>query len=237
MSTITLVTSSLTLVAFLIAAVAGGLRAWLRHRERQLLAAPMPARAALVQALNNSFLITARPLSTTKLSADQAYDLLLAQLRARSDRFKHTSIVIIVIALIGGVVMIFAMTRPVAGTGPASVMPAPATSSTAAPSDSGIEMSASTDHPTVETSTVRGASTPPPTRLPSLDRPQDTTTYRGNTAPNPDPLVTYNHQSRIYHCPTCSRATACTTNCTEITLSEALRHGARACKICDGTCN
>lgn len=239
-STITVVTSGRTLAAFLIAAVAASLRAWLRHRERQLIAAPLSARDALVQALNNSFLITARPLSTTKLSADQAYDLLLAQLRARSDRFKLTSIVIVVLALIAASVTIFSLAQPVPHTLPASVVPVPTTASSTTRTEVPRTELPLPSNVTAGTTTAPGSSTrdeatpPAPERL---DGPEVSTTESRITSATRDPIVTLNHRSHIYHCPTCSRARACTANCTDTTPSDALSRGARACRICNGTCN
>lgn len=239
-STITVVSSGLTLVAFLIAAVAASFRAWLRHRERQLRAAPPSARAGLVRALNNSILFPVGPLSTASLTADQKYDLFLALLRDRSDRFRHTSIVIVVLALIASGVTIFAMTRPLSRTQPASVVAEPTTSGPAR-GDSPTEIPASTDNatasmPTVpDTSTRRETTTLTPPALLKPESPQDTTANSSRTD-DPDRTVTYNHNSGIYHCPTCSRAKACTTNCTDITLRDALSRDARACKICDGIC-
>lgn len=241
-SAIATVTSGLTLVAFLIAAVVAALRTWLRHRERQLIAAPPPARAALVQALNNSFLISARPLSTTKLSPEQAYELLLAQLRARSDRFRITSLVIVLLALVAGGVTIGAVhesrSQPVlqksahddrsraefphtGTTRPNS--PQPATITAREPLTQAIPPATATTSQDSERSSA--TSTQSPTA-------QETTEIITPT----DPVVTYNTKSHIYHCPSCSSARACTKSCVDITLSEALSRGGVACKRCDGTC-
>lgn len=51
-----------------------------------------------------------------------------------------------------------------------------------------------------------------------------------------DLIVTFNTQSKKYHCPTCSAARHCTRNCVNITRSEAQRRGGVACKRCKGTC-
>jgi hypothetical protein len=51
-----------------------------------------------------------------------------------------------------------------------------------------------------------------------------------------DPTVTFNTQSKKYHCPTCRYAKQCTKNCIEIKKSEAVAKGGVVCKICGGTC-
>lgn len=51
-----------------------------------------------------------------------------------------------------------------------------------------------------------------------------------------DNIVLFNTNTHKYHCPTCSHAKRCTTNCIELPLSEAKARGGVACKICGGTC-
>ncbi|MEK7393022.1 MAG: Ada metal-binding domain-containing protein [Fibrobacterota bacterium] len=46
--------------------------------------------------------------------------------------------------------------------------------------------------------------------------------------------VVYNHNTRIYHAPSCKWAHRCTRNCTDVTLKEAKASGGRPCKICGG---
>ena len=51
-----------------------------------------------------------------------------------------------------------------------------------------------------------------------------------------DEIVLFNTSTHKYHCRTCSHAKRCTTNCIELTLSEAKARGGVACKVCGGTC-
>jgi len=56
------------------------------------------------------------------------------------------------------------------------------------------------------------------------------------TAGAQDEMVLFNTTTHKYHCRTCSLAKRCTTNCIELTLSEAKARGGIACKVCGGTC-
>lgn len=51
-----------------------------------------------------------------------------------------------------------------------------------------------------------------------------------------DPLVSFNVSTQRFHCPTCRHAIACTRNCREVPLSEALARGGVACRVCGGEC-
>jgi hypothetical protein len=103
--------SGLTLIAFLAAAGVTIWRRYLLARERQLLATPENERGAVVQALNNAFLVPSSSIDPGTLSQKQRYALLLEQIRDRSRRFYVAAIVIVVIALIVAAVTIFAMSR------------------------------------------------------------------------------------------------------------------------------
>jgi hypothetical protein len=110
-NTVTHVTSGITLVAFLIAAFVSVIWRRLKHQERALASAPPTERAALIQALSDSFLISARPLETKGLSPEQTFQLLREQLRARTARFKITNIVFVVLTLTAATVTILLMGR------------------------------------------------------------------------------------------------------------------------------
>jgi hypothetical protein len=103
------IATGFSLVAFLVAAVVTLLRRRLLNRERQLLAAPEHERPALVEALNDAFLIPALPIDPKALTAPQQYSLLLEQLQARSKRFYATSLLILALAILGTGVTILAV--------------------------------------------------------------------------------------------------------------------------------
>ena len=48
--------------------------------------------------------------------------------------------------------------------------------------------------------------------------------------------VVLNTSSHKFHCPTCTWAKKCTTNCTTTTLADAKKQGGTPCKVCGGTC-
>lgn len=110
-NTVTHITSGITLVAFLIAAVVSVIWRRLKHHERALEIAPPKERAALIQALSDSFLISAHPLNTEGLSSEQTFALLREQLQARMARFKITNIVFVVLTLTAATVTILLMGR------------------------------------------------------------------------------------------------------------------------------
>lgn len=105
--------SGLTLVAFVVAAVAMLLRHRLLSRERQLLIAPESERASLIQSLNDSFLITALPIDPAGLTRDQRYELLLKQVRDRARRFYVTTLIVILIATAIASMSIVAISRAI----------------------------------------------------------------------------------------------------------------------------
>lgn len=51
-----------------------------------------------------------------------------------------------------------------------------------------------------------------------------------------DEEVAFNTNSHKYHCPSCVWAQKCTRNCITTTLSEAIKRGGIACKVCGGHC-
>lgn len=55
-------------------------------------------------------------------------------------------------------------------------------------------------------------------------------------APVVDQPVVLNIKTLIYHCPACELVRHCGADCATVDISEALRRGARACKICGGNC-
>ena len=103
------VTSALTLVAFAIAAVIALVRRRLISREHQLLTVPKGDRAALVQSLNDSFLIPSLPIDPQRLPEDKAFTLLLEQIRERSRRYYVTSVLVLLLSLIAAAVAAFAI--------------------------------------------------------------------------------------------------------------------------------
>lgn len=99
--------SGLTLVAFLVSAAVALLRRRLQARERMLLATPENDRAAVIQALDDAFLVPALPVDPKVLTREQQYTLLLTQIRERSRRYLLTSVVTLVTAiLIAAVTMV-----------------------------------------------------------------------------------------------------------------------------------
>jgi hypothetical protein len=103
--------TGLTLVAFIIAATSAFLRERLRHRQRQLETAREEDRPALVQALNDTFLVPSLPIDPAKLTSRQSYNLLLQQIRDRSRRFLIAAVVVVIIALLIAAVTTLAIQR------------------------------------------------------------------------------------------------------------------------------
>ncbi len=104
--TVTHVTSGITLVAFLIAAVVTILWGRLKHHERALALALPEDRAKLMESLSDSFLVSASPLDATGLSPEHTYNLLREQIRERTARFKITNTVFVILTLIAAGVTI-----------------------------------------------------------------------------------------------------------------------------------
>jgi hypothetical protein len=52
----------------------------------------------------------------------------------------------------------------------------------------------------------------------------------------PSELVTFNTQSKKYHCPSCKYAKKCTRNCITVQRAEAEKRGGLACSVCGGRC-
>ena len=64
-----------------------------------------------------------------------------------------------------------------------------------------------------------------------------TPVHRGASAEEAaEEIVSFNTKSLKYHCRTCEWANKCTVNCVNIAISEAIRRGGIACKVCRGTC-
>lgn len=113
-STVTHVTSGITLVAFLIAAVVTVIWRRLKHQERVLATAPPKERADLIRSLSDSFLLNARPLDTEGLSPQQTFELLREQLRERTARFKITNAVFVLLTLTAAGVTVILMSQSTA---------------------------------------------------------------------------------------------------------------------------
>jgi hypothetical protein len=105
------IASGLTLVAFIVAAITTVVQKRLKTRERQLLSAPAKDRAALIESLNDTFLVPSLPIDTATLTDVQRYNLLLEQIRGRSNRFYVTSIIVIVIALATASITVYAISK------------------------------------------------------------------------------------------------------------------------------
>jgi hypothetical protein len=101
--TVAKVGSGLTLVAFIVASAYGLLRRRLLSSERQLLGAPKQDRAALIQSLNDRFLVSSSELDPGSLPPEQRYNLLLEQIRDRAHRFyvSATAVAVVTLALAG----------------------------------------------------------------------------------------------------------------------------------------
>jgi hypothetical protein len=134
------VTSWLTLFAFLVAAIFEFLRFRLKSRERQLLSAPEAQREALVQALNDTFLVPSLPVDPKSLKPNQAYQLLLEQIHDRARRFYASSLLIAFLALVAAIVAVFALSH--------------------------VGQTTSTSHPPLVENTL-ATSSPPPNQTPA----------------------------------------------------------------------
>ena len=96
---ITLVTSGLTLVAFLVAVGAFVYSNSMRRKERLISTAEESDRAALVQDALEFFHV-----DSERLTKQQAYDLAMEQIRARAKRFQTSAFVIVVMSIILAIV-------------------------------------------------------------------------------------------------------------------------------------
>lgn len=104
--------SGLTLAAFIVAAIAWLLKSKSEEKERLIDLAKEDERAGLVRDALEFFSV-----ETAGLSKAQQYQLALEQIRARGQRFKLVTMVVCAVALVGGIVAVYAITR---GTQPAS---------------------------------------------------------------------------------------------------------------------
>jgi hypothetical protein len=111
------VTSVLSLAAFVVAAIVTILRHRLMSREQQLKAAPDGERAAVIQAVNDAFLVPSLPVDPTNLTRDQQYNLLIEQIRDRSRRFYVASVAVTVVALAGALVTLITLLSSGKNTG------------------------------------------------------------------------------------------------------------------------
>jgi len=103
---ITYVTSGITLAAFLAAVVTLMYRRWLLQKERLIKSVPESERAALVQKTIEFF-----DIDTSGLSRAEKYNLALRQIEERARRFKTIATVVVIIALLGTAIAVFAMMR------------------------------------------------------------------------------------------------------------------------------
>ncbi len=100
------VTTGLTLVAFLVTVIAWAFKSKSEERERLIKAASEDKRADLVRSALEFFEV-----DTTGLTKEQKYDLALAQIHARAQRFRTTALVVCVLAVILAGVSAFAISR------------------------------------------------------------------------------------------------------------------------------
>src|SRR6266568_1899299 len=106
---ISLVGSSLALVAFLIATFYTLSARILRSKERYLQAVPKPDRLQALQSLTDSFTLSVSQLEVNDLSADQQFGLILEQMRETSRRRITHSFLLAFIAILFAVVAIIAI--------------------------------------------------------------------------------------------------------------------------------
>lgn len=100
------VSSGLTLVAFVVAAIVGVLRSKIREKERLIKTASESDRAGLVKDALEFFSV-----DTSKLSREQQVVVAMAQIRARLLRFTMIIFAVIVLALIGACLAAYAMSK------------------------------------------------------------------------------------------------------------------------------
>lgn len=101
------VTTGLTLVAFLATVIAWAYKSKSEERERLIKTASENERVDLVRSALEFFNI-----DTSGLTKEQKYELALAQIHARAQRFRTTAIVICVLAVILAVVSVYAISQP-----------------------------------------------------------------------------------------------------------------------------
>ena len=101
-----LVTSGLTLAAFVVAVVAWVIRLKILEKERLLRTAPEEQRGALVASALEFFNV-----DTQRLTRQQQFEIALQQIHARAHRFLLSTIVVVVVSLITAVVTVYALTR------------------------------------------------------------------------------------------------------------------------------
>lgn len=111
------VTTGLTLVAFLVSVIAWVYKSKSEERERLIKTASEDKRADLVRSALEFFEV-----DTTGLTQEQKYELALAQIHARAQRFRTTAIVVCVLAVILAVVTAYAISqdssKPYSNEGP-----------------------------------------------------------------------------------------------------------------------
>jgi len=104
--------SGLTLAAFIVAAIAWVLKSRSEERAKLIDLAKEDERADLVRDALEFFRV-----DTAGLTQAQQYRLALEQIRQRAQRFKIIAMVVCVVALLGTVVAVYAITRPSNGGG------------------------------------------------------------------------------------------------------------------------
>lgn len=100
------VTTGLTLVAFLVTVVAWAYKSKSEERERLIKTASEDKRADLVRSALEFF-----DVDTTGLTKEQKYELALAQIHARAQRFRTTAITVCVLAVILAVISAYAISQ------------------------------------------------------------------------------------------------------------------------------
>src|SRR5262245_34273945 len=101
------VSSGFTLAAFVVAVIAWVLKSKSEAKGKLIGLAKEDERASLVRDALEFFHV-----ETAGLSKAQQYQLALEQVRARAQRFKTVAVVVCILALLGTVVAIYAITRP-----------------------------------------------------------------------------------------------------------------------------
>ena len=101
---VTLVSSGITLVAFIVAVAAWVYRSTILQKERQIRHAPAAERGALIENALEFFKV-----DTVGLSSRQQYNLAVKQIHERAMRFRTTAFVVIVLAALTAGVSSFAL--------------------------------------------------------------------------------------------------------------------------------
>lgn len=100
------VTTGLTLIAFLVSVIAWTYKSKSEERERLIKTASEDKRADLVRSALEFF-----DVDTVGLTKEQKYELALAQIHARAQRFRTTAVVVCVLAIVLAAVSAYAISR------------------------------------------------------------------------------------------------------------------------------